>query len=68
MKELVYQLGNYKIFREVHQEIHHDLLYEFNTALKLLDKNKYNYDSADYERRRNKIIDLAAEFYAKLVS
>ena len=68
MRELFYQLGYYKVYRELKPEIKPDLLYELKSALKLLDKNKYNYDNSDYNKLRNKIINQASKFYINIVS
>ena len=43
MSILIYQLGDYKIFKEIQKEIKHDLLNELNLQLKSMNKNKYSY-------------------------
>lgn len=44
----------------------HDLLAEFTTVLKDLDKHRYDYDPADYRRKRDKILDKAEKYFSNL--
>ena len=67
MSILIYQLGDYKIFKEIQKEIKHDLLNELNLQLKSMNKNKYSYDEFDFKKRHDKIIKSAAIYYTSLV-
>lgn len=44
-----------------------DLLNEFTTALKYLDKHRYDYDPADYRRKRAKMLEKAEQYFTNFI-
>lgn len=49
------------------RSVNHDLLIEFTTALKDLDKHRYDFDPADYRRKRAKMLEKAEQYFTNFI-
>lgn len=68
MSQNYYIIGNQKPPKIQHFKQLPSLLSELESALRYLDKNKYNYDPADYKNKRNDILNRALTYYIGIMS